>query len=594
MEHMTASVLASPMNQTTFPARQMEPHEAAAWHWEITPESSAEHLQWLLLRWRVDPVCFAVEALRIILQPYQIAILLDLADAPRAVYDFYGIDSTRHKRQVLVPSGHGLGKTRLEAVAAWWHPLTHLFSKTLITAPTSDQITGQLMGEVRKLYRRLKTRWPDLVGEWEILTDSIRHKDPANGDWGVFGRTSRQEKPESMQGAHALDVDDEYGQLAALFEEEIERMPAGGMLVIIEEGSGVPDIIRETLTGALSEPGARLLTVGNPTRPDGWFATDMDKPHRYAIHTLDCRMSDNTKEYRVPYRDFGGDTHQLKIRGFVEPRYWQDILSDCDGDEEHDRVRVRVRGRKPRSAFEQCLRANWIEAAQARLPDRESIAEPAIIGLDFGLFADKHALAVRQGFNVRDVAEWLPRETPDEITLEAARRAIDAQEIFKAKFIIGDSNGVGRGAMEYLSGHFADRPQLNVTVIHFNSGFGAIDRKRFYRRRDEMWFKAGRAFFSDPRCTLPDAPGVKRQLCAPGFHEDASRRIQVETKDQIQKRTGQPSGNAADAVLQTLLVETQPVLSETPAKQPDHPQVFEDHFQRWQNKQYGESGVFIR
>lgn len=575
-------------------ARFMTPEECAAWHWTVEPRTEQEHLSWLLMRWAVDPVMFAVEALRIILQRYQAHILLDLNDAPRDLYDFYELDSTHPKCQVIVPSGHGLGKTRVMSVAIWHHQLTRAFSKRLVTAPTSDQITGQLFGEVRKMRRRLGNFWPTLAADWDVLSDSIRHKNPDYGDWTTVARTARPDAPEGMQGAHALDADDEEGQLAALFGEEADTTPTGGIMVLIDEGSGVSDPTRETLEGTLSEEGARLLAAGNPTKPDGWFARDMENTDRYAVHNLDCRMSDRSQTYSLPYRDFGGQVHALRLRGFVSPAYWENILRECDGDEDHDRVRVRVRGMKPRSATEQVIRASWVEDAERRAPDPGSANEPVIIGLDFGLTSDKHGIAARQGFNVRDIVEWLKSDDPERITLEAAGRAIEWQALYGARYIVGDANGVGRGAMEYLAHYFhVEHPEFGCLVVFFNAGAGAADAKRYFKRRDEMWYGKGRPFFADPRTHLPAVPGLKRQLCAPQYDEDTTNRIRVESKLEIRKRLNEPSGNAADALLMTLMVHV-PRVTPKPKPKPDHPPVFERHFAMLKRQRAMEAGVFIR
>lgn len=569
--------------------RKMTADERRAWLWQGVGQGP-DAFGWLLLRWRIDWVACAVELFRVVLAPYQIAILLDLSDAPLDLYEFYGVDPSKPKRQVLVPSGHGLGKTRVLALAIWIHLITHRFSMTLCTAPSSDQLTGRLWGELRKLYRRMKARWPDVAGEWEVLGTSIVHKNPDYGDWCAVARTARADRPESVQGAHALDADDEFGQLAELFGEELDRAPSGGIMIVVEEASGVDDAIRQPLEGALSEEGARLIAVGNPTRTKGWFAKDCDRVRRYAVHCLDCRMSDRTKVSTVPYRDFGGRVHQLKIRGFVRPSYWEEILRDCDGDEDADLFRVRVCGLKPRSEFTQTLKTHWVEAAFLRKPDAESLAEPAIISLDFGITSDKHAMAVARGFAVLDLDEWLPKDKPDEVTLDAADRAIEAQRIHRASYIIGDSNGAGRGAMEYLVRYYRERmdknnplyiPGLNVTVVHFNSGAGAMDNKRYHCRRDEMWYRKGREFWADPRTSCPEYPGLLTQLTAPGYYEDVTRRISVESKQAIKKRTGLPSGNLADAILQTRMVN---IIREAPASQnspKDHLlPVFRRHFNR--------------
>lgn len=583
------------------PCRAMTPDERRAWLWIDIPDDPEAALRWLLLRWRLDWVSCAVELFRTKPTPYQVAILLDLSDAPLELYEFYGVGPSKPKRQVLIPSGHGLGKTRLLALACWIFLITHRFSKVLATAPAADQLTEGLWGEIRKLFRRMKMRQEDsflgavaaaIADEWEILGTSVAHKNPDYGDWQMLARTARPDKPEALQGAHAADLDDEFDDLAALFGESINQAPSGGIMVAIEEASGVDDKIRQTLQGSLSEAGARFIAPGNPTRPDGWFAVDCDKTDRYAVHTLDCRDSNRETVYYIPYRDFGGRVHRLKIRGMVRPEYVQEILDECDGDEDHDIFRVRVAGLKPRSAFTQCIKTHWVDAAMAREPDPESRIAPAIISLDFGVTNDKHGLAVRQGFNVLDLDEWLPPDTPEEITLAAADRAIECQRLYNAKYIIGDANGVGRGAMEYLARYYRERmdkkhpnhvPGLNVRVVFFNSGAGAVDDRRYWRRRDEMWFVKGRKFFADPRCCIaPEAPGLKTQLCAPGYFEDASRKIRVESKQEIFKRLRLGSGNAADAVLQTLMVDVapEPVIQAEKPKFAEPPPAFKKAFRR--------------
>ena len=492
-----------------------------------------------------------------------------------------------------MPSGHGLGKTRVLAIAIWGHLITRLVSKTLCTAPTSEQLTKQLWGELRQLYRRMKKNWPTIAEDWEILSNSIVHTDPDYADWHAVARTARADKPEGMQGAHALDIDDEFGDLARLFDDETSDVPSGGILIVMEEASGIDDIIRQTVEGALSEEGARLLAPGNPTRPDGWFADDIENKERYAVHCLDCRMSDRNLTYKLPYRDFAGQVHSIRVKGFIDPKYWNDVLKDCDGDEDHDRFKVRVRGMKPSSAFDQCIKSHWIDKFFERGEHEESKLEPVIISLDFGLTSDKHAMAIRQGFNMLDGEEWLPPDMPDQVTLVAADRAIDAQIANNAKYIIGDSNGVGNGAMEYLTRYYRDeKPELNVTVIHFNAGLQALDSRRYYRRRDQMWHQKGRQFFSSPYCNGPELPGFKKQATVTGYHEDTNKKIAVETKDHIFKRTGEKSGNLIDAFLQSLEVVTHKTANDKKEKTPDHPAVFQKHFDKL--KQRSDHGVYIR
>lgn len=563
----------------------MSARERDAWLWRYPATLSADQeLVRLVERWRVDPVLFSFEALRAPLMPYQAAILLDLADAPAEVYAFYGIDPTRPKRKVLVASGHGTGKTRVNAVAIWWHMITHVGSMRLVTAPTSDQLTGRLMGECRKLYRRLRAYDARaLAGDWEILTSSIVNRDPAWGDWSTLMRTAREDKPESLQGAHALDDDDPFGDIAAALGESDRTIGAGGILIIIEEASGVSDEIRRTLTGALSESGARLLAPGNPTRADGWFAADLQRPDRYAVHHLDCRMSSTERVYALPYRKPTGECFDIRLRGFVRPAYWEEVLADCDGDEDADYFRVRVRGLPPRSNVHQVIRREWVQAAKLRAGDAGERLHPVVIGLDFGLASDKHAIAARQGHALLDGDEWLIPDNPDEQLNSAYARALEWVETFDARILVGDSNGVGAGVMARLSEYFAapERRARRVRVVHYNAGAAAADRKRYVRRRDEMWYRHARKWLADPRCSLPDLPGIEEQLCAPGFEEGADKRIQVESKRDIKKRTGQASGNLADALLHTLMVDPAAVPEEAQDARPATDGVIAAHLARY-------------
>lgn len=562
-------------------ARPATPEELRSWLWQHKPRTAEAQFAQMLARWRADPVTCAVEMFRTTLLPYQAQVLLDLFDAPREVYEFYRLDPSFPKRQVVVPSGHGTGKTRVLALALWMHLVLYRFSRTLVTAPTAPQLSGRLWGELRKMRRRIMLGWPQIANEWDVLGLSIVHKNPDYADWCIQGRTARAEAPEGLQGEHALDIDDEFGQIAGLFRDSVERAPSGGMLIAAEEASGIPDEIYQVLDGALSEAGARMIQVGNPTRADGRFAENMDNRARYAVHPLDCRISSSQIVYELPYRDLSGRVHNLKVRGLVEPRQWETFLQECDGDEEHDVFRVRVRGLKPRSNVDQVIRTHWVDAAMARVPDPESARQQAVLGLDFGLSADKHAMAVRRGFVMVDGREWLPPDTPEQITLEAARQAIDAVDTYKVRVIVGDSNGVGRGAMEYLQNYYQEEhPELNVRVVFFNSGKRAANPARYYRRRDEMWYRDGRRWLSDARCTLPPLPGLKSQLTAPGCHEDTTKRIAVESKDEIKKRTGKPSGNLADALLQTLMERDEAIEAPVADAAPKVPPLFQRHFDK--------------
>ena len=144
--------------------------------------------------------------------------------------------------------------------------------------------------------------------------------------------------------------------------------------------------------------------------------------------------------------------------------------------------------------------------------------------------------------------------------------------------------------MEYLTKYYREKPEKRVKVIHYNAGQGALDGKRYNRKRDEMWHKYGRKWLANPRCSLLKIPGLKHQLTAPTFTE-RNNVVFVESKRDLKLR-GIESTNLADALLQTLMIHI-PAPEPPPKQQPDTTHsIFKKHFHRLMRQK--ESGGFIR
>jgi hypothetical protein len=104
----------------------------------------------VLHEWRFRPLLFVTEALGAEPYPWQ-----------RQVLEWLGAGETR----ISVRSGHGVGKTALEAWLALWFPLTRPDAKVGITAPAGPQIEANLWPEIRKWFPRLRDRTGGL-GAW--------------------------------------------------------------------------------------------------------------------------------------------------------------------------------------------------------------------------------------------------------------------------------------------------------------------------------------------------------------------------------------------------------------------------------------------
>ena len=209
--------------------------------------SDADVLRDIVRRWRLDAVAFVREVLEVTnLEPFQVEALHALSQGKR----------------VAIRSGHGVGKTALEAWAILWFASTRLPFKIPCTANTGSQLYDVLWAEVGIWLRKMRQTWP-LLGNRLDLTQDRMEVVTARTESFAAARTARRENPEALQGFHSENL-----------------------LFVIEEASGIDEKIFEVAEGALSTPGALVLMAGNPTRRSGYFfrAFHADRDYWRCLH----------------------------------------------------------------------------------------------------------------------------------------------------------------------------------------------------------------------------------------------------------------------------------------------------------------------
>ena len=179
-------------------------------------------------RYRHDPVQFCREVLgvesatrRSTGEAYQLAVLEDVVEHPR----------------VAVRSGHGVGKSAIDAWAAIWWLLTRPYSRVVVLAPEfSRQIRAILFSEIRKWVRRSKVPLPLNVMASRVLVQG--HGE----EWSATGMSTAGD-PDRLEGFHA----------------------EGGVLVIADEMKGIPAGAFDAVQGALTGfEDSRLLVTSVP------------------------------------------------------------------------------------------------------------------------------------------------------------------------------------------------------------------------------------------------------------------------------------------------------------------------------------------
>jgi hypothetical protein len=431
----------------------------------------------LMARYRDDPVAFAREVAGIEPDEWQVE-LLDAVAAPAI-------------RRVSVRSGHGVGKSTGVALAAVWHVLMRVPSKTVVTAPTSSQLFDACFAEMKNVAKRLKPPFNNLL---ELKSDRIELKSHPESTF-ISCRTSRAEQPEALAGVHSPSV-----------------------LLIADEASGIPSSVFEAASGSMSGHSATTILTGNPTRNTGFF---------YDTHN---RLRE--------------DWYTMHVSCVDSPRVSEDFVEDMKRryGEDSPAYHVRVLGNFPPSEEDTVIPVSLIEHAMANdIKVHEDTI--AIWGLDVARQGgDASVLAKRQGPVIHPLTVW---RNLDLMQLTGAVKAeYDAMPPSKRPAeIIVDSNGFGAGVLDRLR-------ELGLPARGLNVSERAMAKDTYLNLRAEIWFKM-KMYLEGMDVSLPRDDALYAELAAPRYHFTSAGKLQVESKDSMKKR-GVASPDRADAVALSL------------------------------------------
>jgi len=400
------------------------------------------------------------------------------------------LDAIAKHDRVAIKSGHGVGKTAFESWVVLWWLMTHYPCKVAVTANSAHQLSDVLWTEIDRWARNMPQAFKDLL---EFKSDKISLKGAT--DSFAVARTSRRENPESLAGFHSPH-----------------------MLFVVEEASGVPNVIFETASGALSTPGAKIIMCGNPTRSDGYFYDafhgDRDKWH---CITVSCEEGE-----------------------YVDPKFIAE-MAEKYGDESNV-FKVRVLGEFPTQSDDVLLPLHLIEDAVTR--DVEAgPTTPVVWGLDVARFGgDRSALAKRQGnVLIEPIKTWQNKDLMELAGIVLSEYdAVPYSQRPQAIYI--DAIGLGAGLADRL--RELDMPAVAVSVSET-----ASLKDRFNRLRDELFWGA-REWFEARDCHIPDDGTLMAELSGIRYKYLSTGKLKVESKDEM-KRRGQRSPDVADAFVLT-------------------------------------------
>lgn len=449
-----------------------------------------ELMKTLVSRYRDDPVLFVKEVLGADPEPEQVEML----------------ESIKNNRMTAVKAGHGVGKTTSLSWAILWFMFTRPFPKIPCTAPTMHQLRDILWAEISKWLS--KSEVLKQLFEWTVERLSLKTQ---GEKWFAVARTAT--KPDAMQGFHS-----------------------DSLLFVLDEASGINDVIFEPILGALTGEETRLVMVGNPTRTEGFFHDAFTRNRaKFNCITLNA---ENSKR--------------------VSLDFVQSII-DLYG-KESDPYRVRVLGEFPKSQPDTFISLEYIEPAVNGYYNKvDEVAEKKIepydihLGVDVARFGDDESIIYSvieyESFYIAKIEEIVYRNTTVELT-GRTKNIIRKYNKLYPRIVVKtnvDETGVGAGVVDELDSNHGDLNYIVIPQTFGGTGGKLCDEEILYSNNTGLlWgnvkrlLMAGKLFFEDDGETIAQLSNRKYTI-------DEDGKIKLERKQDMKKRNAK-SPDRADAL----------------------------------------------
>lgn len=379
------------------------------------------------------------------------------------------MDSVGTNRWTAVAACRDLGKSRLAAYCALWFLVTRPRSLVFTCAPIWEQVEQALWAEIRGIYK--DSILPELFPTWELQNTAIKTHDPL---WRAIGVTSQ--KPENIEGRHGDHV-----------------------LVILDESKGIGDDFFSSVQGMLSQETSKLLAIGTPGPPIGWFARafvedrDLWGGHFQVSSKTIPRLA---KHYEAEKKRLGPNN----------PWFLQQQEARFAGADENTVI--------PRDAV--------LDASERRFDVKNqkiTMRWPRILSLDpAAKGSDEAVLTFRWGPKIVKQMCW---NGHDEMWTanQCAKEAVD----FRAHKVVIDDVGLGAGIRSRV------RQLLQQTPIHvmgFHGGRPPKDTEQFLNAKAAMVFNLRDRFIAGDIEIPPDNKLIA-QLCAWTFEWTSSGKTKI-------------------------------------------------------------------
>lgn len=456
--------------------------------------------------------------------------------------------ATRYQTyRLIVSSGNGAAKSAFGAMTIMMLMYTQQL-RARLTANTDPQMKTVVWPEYDKWFRT--ARFHDYF--FEKFGTSIKAKNEQLADtWRTDTVTWSAESPTGISGLH------NKGRAVAY---------------LFEEAPGIPAVVWDYTRGAFADADTIkfFIAFGNSDDPDSKFEQNMNSP-LWNSRRIDCRD--------LPYMD---------------KKAIEDILFECNGNEDHDEFRVRVRGLPRKTNKDSIIDGENVKAALERRKgfDVDSVGMlPAILGIDPAWTGgDETTIWYRQGNYAKLLEKYKLDKSAGETHQLTYAKACEWERKLRIDQVNVDQGegtalytlAMNAGKTNWILISFAGSP--NDTPEFKDSQYANIRAQMYYEF--DKFLREGGVLDAEKEEWIPE---IQKQLSwtKGGRHRINNKKL-AEAKLDIKKRIGQ-SPDIADGAVLTIAIPVTVRLPENDQssgrdrfgigdgalKMPDHPNPYD-------------------
>lgn len=459
---------------------------------------AGKRIRWPSPKYRADPVLFAREILGVEPWDRQLEIL----------------EAVRDYSRVAVASGHKIGKSHSAAIIALWYYSSFEDARVVMSSTTARQVDQILWRELQMMRARAGKCLACKEGDPnDHQPRPCPHSALVEGEIGMLART----------GLKSDDFREIVG-FTAREAEAVAGISGRHLLYIVDEASGVPDVIFEAIEGNRAG-GARIILFSNPTRTTGeFFEAFHSKKDLYRTIQL---SSEDTPNVRAG---------KMVIPGLAGPDWIAEKREEWG--EDSPTYKVRVKGEFALAEDGKIFSIHAIAEAEKRWHDTSTDGR-LFIGLDpagASGTGDDTVAAVRRGMKLIELVA--KRGLSDEAHLAMIEALCAAHRIPReTPVVVLDREGpIGSSLYGLLRSYLARHPGIFELVAVRSSDRATRQPLIYDRQRDalaasaEAWIRDGGA--------IPEDARFSAELHALEWIQSQSGRLKLTPKTEIRKLLG--------------------------------------------------------